>query len=100
MGEYLVKSRLPTTQNHRKLCIPFVAALQKNKDVVLLMHDESNMPVNLAQPKAYVPKGVQHVDKRRKTGVGLGEGCVFLYSIFQFVFWDSNWNVGLFELDK
>lgn len=72
IGEYRVKARLPSTRSHRNIFIPFVAALEKRNEVVMLTHDETNMTVNLSQPKAYVDEDSEALDDRRKTGAGLG----------------------------
>ncbi len=79
VGEYIMKARLPTTRNHRKLFIPFVAWLRKRADVVVLTHDESNMTVNLSQRKAYVCPGDDAVDERKKSGAGLGELLLVIF---------------------
>lgn len=99
VGEYIVKARLPTTQNHRKLFIPLIAVLQKRPDVVLLTHDESNMTVNLSQRKAYVVPGQEAVDERKKSGAGQGDGCWRFLCLFQIVFCHRNRNIGVSQLE-
>ncbi len=71
-GEYLMKSRLPSTRSHRRRFIPFVEFLARQKKVVMLTHDECNMTVNLSQAKALVADEDEAKDTRQKSGAGLG----------------------------
>ena len=80
-GNFYVKSRLPSTLAHRNLFIPMFEALASRNDVVMLMHDETTVNVNLSQPKAFVGDEEQAVDKRQESGKGLGK-IRFLFLLF------------------